>query len=117
MGKSPVAERDHDREHLDAGLGERVRRPLSTSGVVTGQQPGGHELLEAAGEDVGGDALLGAGAQLAEIAAVAEHDVAQYEHCPRVAEHLDGSVDRASGAGGSAHAFLLKVLALGHRFR
>jgi hypothetical protein len=87
--QAPVAERDHDRQHLDARLGERVCRPLPTAGGLAGQQPGRHELLEAAREDVGGDALLGAGDELAEVAAVAEHDVAQHEDCPRVAEHLD----------------------------
>jgi hypothetical protein len=39
-------------------------------------------LIEAAGEDVGGDALLGAGDQLAEMATVAAHDVAQHERRP-----------------------------------
>src|SRR6266508_1066090 len=117
MGEAPVAERDHDREHLDAGLGERVRGPLPTAGAVAGEQPGGHKLLEAAGEDVGGDALLGAGDQLAEVAAVAEHDVAQHEHRPRVAEDLDGGVDRASRAWGVVHAVLRKVLAICHCFR
>jgi hypothetical protein len=53
-------------------------------------------MLEAARQDVGGDALRGAGGELAEVAAVAEHDVAQHEDRPPVAEHLDGGVDRAS---------------------
>src|SRR6266508_3246593 len=116
MGEAPVAERDHDREHLDARLGERVCRALPTAGVVAGEQPGGHKLLEAAGEDVGGDALLGSGDQLAEVAAIAEHDVAQHERRPRVAEHLDGGIDGASRAWGGVHALLCKVLAICYCF-
>ena len=65
MRQAPDAERDHDRKHLDARLRERVRRPLPAAGGVAGEQPSGRELLEAAGEDVGGDAILGAGDQLA----------------------------------------------------
>lgn len=45
VGKTPVAERGHDRQHLDARLGERVRRPLPPAGVIAGEQPSGHELL------------------------------------------------------------------------
>jgi dihydrofolate reductase len=52
---------------LDARLGERVGRPLPTANVVACEEPGGHQLFEPAGEDVGGDALLGAGDQLAEV--------------------------------------------------
>jgi hypothetical protein len=69
---------------------------VPTTSVVAGEQPGRHEPLEAAGEDVGCDALLAAGEQLAEVAAVAEHDVAQHEHRPWVAQHFDGGVDGAS---------------------
>src|SRR6202042_884221 len=32
MGQAPVAERDHDRKHLDARLRKRVRRPLPAAG-------------------------------------------------------------------------------------
>ena len=114
VSEAPVAERNHDGEHLDARLGERVRHPLPTAGVVAGEQPGGHELLEAAGEDVGRDALLGAGDQFAEVPAIAEHDVAQHEHRPRVTKHLDGGVDRGIPNVGPCPSAPPKVLAICH---
>ena len=111
--ESPVAEGDHDWEHLDTGLGERVCGPLPAASLLAGEQPGCDKVLEPAGEDVGGDALLGTGDQFAEVATVAEHDVAQHEHRPRVAEHLDGDVDRATRPRMCVlHAMLRQVIAL-----
>jgi hypothetical protein len=57
-------------------------------------------FVEPAAEDVGRDSLLRAMEQLAKVAPVAEDHVAQHEHRPRVAEHLDGGVDRHPDLGG-----------------
>src|SRR5207253_2478728 len=69
-------------------------RPAPRTGVFAGQQAGGDEPFEPIGEDVGGDALIRPGEQLAEVAPVAEHHVTQHEQAPAVAERLDRGIDR-----------------------
>jgi hypothetical protein len=81
---SPGAELGQYRDELDRGFGEAVCGPLSGAGVVAGEQPGVGEPPEAVGKDVGGDLLLRAGEQLAEVAAVAEHHVPQHPRLPVV---------------------------------
>ena len=74
---------------LCAASGAAVIRPSSTS------------CLQAAGKDVGGDALERRAVQLAVGAAVAEHDVPQDDEAPAVAEHFDRQVD---GTARSVHS-------------
>ena len=63
----------------DGGLGEAVKDLLSVGGVRgAGDEALVGEAAEAVGEDVRGDSLVGVGQQLAEMAAVAEHHVADH---------------------------------------
>jgi len=50
---------------------------LPGSYLSTGKQAAVDEVLQAAGEDVGCDTLLGVGQQFTEVASVSEDDVAQ----------------------------------------
>jgi hypothetical protein len=61
VGEPPGGEGDHDRKGLDAGLGERVGRPLAPAHVLLREEPSGDELLETAAQDVGRDSLDRAG--------------------------------------------------------
>jgi hypothetical protein len=63
-----------------------------------GEEAVGDQPLEAVGEDVRGDVLFGAFLQDAEVAPVAEHDLAQDQQRPAVADHLHRGVDRAARA-------------------
>ena len=103
MGEAPGAKRDHDRHGLDAGFGEAVDGSLAAESVLAGQQPAGDQRLQSAGENVGGDALVGVLEQLSEVASIAEHDVAEDQERPRVPERLKAGVDRASGSRVVAH--------------
>ena len=55
--EAPVAEREDDRQCLDAGLGEAVASPCAACRVFTAQDGGSDELLEPVGQDVGRDAF------------------------------------------------------------
>ena len=96
--EAPVAEREDDRQCLDAGLGEAVASPRAARRVFAAQDAGSDELLEPVGQDVGRDAFDRTGVELAEVAAVTEDHVAQYEQRPVVAERFECSVDRAPRA-------------------
>src|SRR5690606_28036130 len=61
------------------------------------------QMLEAAGEDVRRDAFLRTCGDLAEIAPVSEHDVAQDEDRPGITEDFDSGIYRASRARGWNH--------------
>ncbi len=71
---------------LWVGSSSRVMMPLLEQG------------LQPVGENVGGDAFLGLGQQLAKMPPVAEHHVADDEQAPFVAEHFQREIDRAAGA-------------------
>ena len=93
-------------QQLDALLGEAVDRLLLVARVVGPADdalPG--EPLQPVGQDVGGDALLGLGEQLAEMPAVAEDHVADDEQAPFVAHHLQREIDRAARPVTIAHPF------------
>ena len=76
---APRAERGHHRDELHARFGEAVADLLAVGRVVRApQQAVGDQAPQPVGEDVRGDALLGAGQQLAEVVPVAEHHVAQH---------------------------------------
>jgi hypothetical protein len=74
------------------------------------------EAAQAVGEDVRGDAFLRFGQQFAEMAAVAEHHVAQHDQAPAVTENFEGKIDRAAGAACVSHRVLQKLIALYNRF-
>ena len=77
--RGPGAELGDDGDELDGGLGEAVEDLLSVGGVRgAGDEALVGEAAEAVGEDVRGDSLVGVGQQLAEVAAVAEHHVADH---------------------------------------
>ena len=95
--EAPVAQGEDDRHGLDPGFRQAEASALPPAGGAPGEDPGVEEPLEAVGEDVRRDALDRAGEQRAEVAAVAEDDVAQDEQRPAISEHLDGGVDRTPG--------------------
>jgi hypothetical protein len=96
VADSPVIAELGAWDELDGRLGEAVLGALPGTRVGAGRQSGADEPLESVGEDVGRDALLGAGEQFAEVAAITEHHVAEHEQAPAIAERLDGHVDGAS---------------------
>src|SRR6185436_16074363 len=59
--------------------------------------------LQPVGENVGGDAFLRFGQELAKMPPVAEHHVADDEQAPFVAEHFQREIDRAAGAAEVGH--------------
>src|SRR3546814_21193017 len=70
---------------------------LPISGIVgAGEEAVPREPFQTVGEDVGGDTFLGSIQQLAEMAAVAEHHVAENDEAPAIAEHFQGKIDRTS---------------------
>src|SRR6202041_186847 len=65
------------RDELDCALGQAVCGPSSAAGVVAGEQSALDQAPQPVGEDVGGNALLGLGLQLTEVASIAEHHITQ----------------------------------------
>src|SRR3546814_14512305 len=97
MPASPRADHRKDRHQLDRPLGEAVDGLLAMAGVVlSGYQPEGDEAFEPRSEYVRGDPLLGMRQKIAKMPAVAEHDVADDDEAPPVAQHLHRQIDRAA---------------------
>jgi hypothetical protein len=96
----PAAPRPHlgeQRHELDGSLGQAVDRFLPVGRVVAlRQHPGLDQPLQAVGQDVGGDALLRLVEQLAIVAPVAEHEVADDDQAPAIAEHFQREIDRTA---------------------
>ena len=69
-----------------------------------------NETAQPVGKNVGGDMLLRILQQLAKMAAIAEHDVANDDQAPAVAEDLKRQIDRAAGAMQLIHFFFSKKL-------
>jgi hypothetical protein len=93
-----LAECGHDGDELDRGLGEAVFGASAAASLRPGWQAVGDQPPEAVGEDVRGDCLFGAFLQDVEVPPVAEHDIAQDQQRPAVADHLHRGVDRATRA-------------------
>ena len=66
--------------------------------IAAADQSGVEQALEAASQNVRCDAFLGFAKQFAEVAAVAEHQIADDEEAPVVAQHLQRKIDWASRA-------------------
>jgi hypothetical protein len=66
--------------------------------VRLGAETVGDQPPEAVGEDVRGDSLFGAFLQDAEVSPVPEHDIAQDQQRPAVADHLRCGADRVARA-------------------
>jgi hypothetical protein len=78
------------RDELDGRLGEAVQHLLLVTRVGRARDhPQVDEPVQAVGEHVRGDALIGAGEQLVEVPPGAEHHVADDDERPLVAEHLE----------------------------
>src|SRR6185503_8626315 len=97
--EAPGRHLGENRQQLDALLGETGDRLLLVRGIV---RPADYALLDEAfqpvGQDVGGDAFLRLGQQLAEMPAVAEDHVANDEQAPFVTHHFQREVDRTARA-------------------
>lgn len=91
-----------DGSEVDASAGEGIGQLAAVGGIASGLDDAGLlEFAEAIGEDVGSDFFVGV-EELLESVEVANHDVADDQKGPAVAEHFDGSVERA---GRAARAF------------
>ena len=104
VGEAPAGEGDEDVAQGLAGGGELV---VEASAVLLigglGDEALLVEVLEAVGEDVGGDAF-GGGEEFIE-ALLAEEEIAHDEDGPAVAEEVERARDRAGGAAGRAFRF------------
>ncbi len=96
MLKTPPAEFGEYRYELDRRLGQRVCDGTTRAGVVPGEQTVIDEVAESAGENVRRNAFFVVALQLSEVSAVSEHDVAEHDQAPSVANHFDRGVDRTS---------------------
>src|ERR1700679_869209 len=97
MPAPPCAHVGEQRHELDGRFGQAVDALLLMRDVIaTADQSGVEEAVQAAGQNIRCDAFLGFAEQLAEVAAVAEHQIADDEETPVVAQHLQRQIDRAS---------------------
>src|SRR5713226_1498560 len=97
--ESPARHLRQNRQQFDALFGQRIDSLLLVAGVVG---PCDDALLEQRlqpiGEDVGGNAFLGFGQELAKMPTIAEHHVADDQEAPFVADHFEREIDRAARA-------------------
>src|SRR5919201_3911652 len=96
VAQPPAAEPGEYGDELDGRFGEVVTGALPGARGVACEHSGVGQSFEAVGEDVGGDALFGAGQEFAVVAPVDKDDVAQHDEAPAITEDLDGGVDGAS---------------------
>jgi len=68
--------------------------------VATGYQSGFLQARQPVGQNVRGYPLLRPGQQLAEVTAVAEHQVADDDQAPAILQRLESQIDRAARAWG-----------------
>ena len=102
----PGAHLRQQRHELDRRLGQAVDALLPVRGVVASrQQSRFDEALQPVGEDVGRDPLLRMREQLAKMPARAEHDVADHDQAPAVAERLQRQIDRTARPLRARHRF------------
>jgi hypothetical protein len=96
MRGGPENHLGENRSEINSLSGEPVIYFASVGGIrFGGDDPGGNQLAEAVGEDIGGDALV-ANHELFVAAKATEHHVADDEQRPAVAQHFDRSVQRAT---------------------
>src|SRR5215510_1950860 len=79
--------------------------------VATGYQSGFLQARQPVGQNVRGYPLLRPGQQLAEVMAVAEHQVADDDQAPAIPQRLESQIDRAGPSVGRACA-LQKPIAI-----
>nr|CAI0340684.1 hypothetical protein SHINE37_44552 [Rhizobiaceae bacterium] len=107
----PGPHHGEDRHQCDAHFGEAVERLLLVARIVRlADKTLVDEAAQPVRQDVGGDAFLRFRQEFAEMAAIAEHHVAQHDQAPAVAEDFERQVDRAAGAVGVFHRILQNCL-------
>ena len=93
--------KDHLRENrseVHTFGGEEIVQFTAIGGIGSrGDYAVGLQAAQTVGENVTGDALAG-GKEFLEGAVATDHDVADDEQGPAVAEHFDGGVERTPGA-------------------
>src|SRR5512145_3984 len=78
----------------------RLNDLLLVAGIVaTGYQSGFLQARQPVGQNVRGYPLLRPGQQLAEVTAVAEHQVADDDQAPAIPQRLESRIDRAAERG------------------
>jgi hypothetical protein len=93
----PGAHLGQKRHELDRRFGEAVDRLLTVTRVVApGQEAGLDETLQPVRQDVRGDPLFRAPEHFPEAPTIAEHDVADDDQAPAIAQHFQREVDRAA---------------------
>jgi hypothetical protein len=104
VAPSPGAHLCQERHELDGFLGQADDLLLLMRRIwAGGEEAGLGQLLQPVGQDVGRDAFDRVVEQVAVMPPVAEHDVADDDEAPAIAQHLERQVDRASGAGRLVH--------------
>lgn len=101
VGGGPENHFGEDGSEVDAFGSERIGEFAAVGGVARGFDDAGLlEFAKAVGENIGGDFFVGI-EELLESVKAADHDVADDEKGPVIAEHFDTSVERAGRTAGS----------------
>ena len=108
--QTPPSELGQHGHEFDGCFGQAVGGALAGTGVVPSEQTRCDEIAQPTGQDVRRDALFVLALQRPEVAAVLEHDVAQHDDAPPVAQHLYCHVDRTPRPSFVVHIHL-QVLA------
>lgn len=98
--RSPKREFDKDRGKVDSLFGEPVDELLSVRRMVgLNQQPGASQTSQTVREDIGRDSLSGA-KELSEFSETPEHQIANDQQRPTIADKVQCLADGAAGSSG-----------------